>query len=158
MAKPHLLKTSVQWRHLLPGLWAGALIAVAALAAPSAFAVLARPDAGRLVARLFLQEAWASVALGAVLLTATFIRTDQRTTRAVAGERILPCIALLATVLGYFAIQPLLPAARQGSGLFNFAQLHVFSTAMYALKTVAVLLLAWRVASASEIVSPKPSS
>ena len=37
----------------LAGLWAGALLAIALLAAPAAFAVLPAADAGRVVARLF---------------------------------------------------------------------------------------------------------
>ena len=50
-------------RRLLPGLWAGFLLCVAAVATPAAFALLQRPDAGRMVARILGQEAYASLAL-----------------------------------------------------------------------------------------------
>jgi hypothetical protein len=41
-------------------------------------------------------------------------------------------------------VQALLPAARAGQGTFDFAQLHLFSTVCYGLKTLIVLRLAWR--------------
>ena len=52
--------------------------------------------------------------------------------------------AIFCTVLGYFAIQPLLPAARAGQGAFSFAQLHLASTACFVVKVLLVLALAWR--------------
>lgn len=149
---------SARWQRLLPGLWAGLLIGVAALAAPSAFAALPRADAGRFVARLFEQEAWTSLAFGAVLLAASFVHVERDTTRKIAGQRALLVVTLVATLLGYFVVQPLMPAARQAAGPFSFAQLHLFSTAMYALKALAVSWLAWRATLASESVSPVPSS
>jgi len=159
VSTPHRPGTAARWQRLLPAAWAGLLICVAAIAAPSAFAVLPRADAGRFVARVFAQEAWVSLALAALLLAATFARGARR---AVAADRALLCVALLATLLGYFAIQPLLPAARQGSAVFSFAQLHLFSTVMYALKALAVIAVAWRACAAAEGanagVSPGPSS
>ena len=35
-----------RWRRMLPGLWAGMLICIAAIAAPSAFSALPNADAG----------------------------------------------------------------------------------------------------------------
>ena len=54
-----------RWRRMLPGLWAGLLLCVALVAAPAAFAVLPGAEAGRVVARIFVQEAWISLALAA---------------------------------------------------------------------------------------------
>ena len=46
-----------RWRRLLPGLWAGLLLCIAAIAAPAAFRALPSADAGRVVARMFAREA-----------------------------------------------------------------------------------------------------
>jgi peptidoglycan/LPS O-acetylase OafA/YrhL len=51
-------------RRLIPGLWAGVLLCIALVATPAPFATLAAHDAGRVVARIFAQEAYISVALG----------------------------------------------------------------------------------------------
>jgi Domain of unknown function (DUF4149) len=55
-------------RCVLPALWAGLLICIAALAAPAAFASLAVADAGRVVAHVFVREGWLSLMLAALLL------------------------------------------------------------------------------------------
>lgn len=135
-------------RVLLPALWAGALLAVALVAAPSAFAVLPRPQAGLVVARLFAVEAHAS--LGLALVAVLLERWRQRAA-GVDGARftagmLLPLAALFCTVAGYFALQPLMEAARAGRGPLGFAALHAASLGFYALKTLLVLALAWRVA------------
>lgn len=57
-----------RWRLLLPGLWAGWLLCVAALATPAAFALLPQADAGRVAGRMLAQEAYTSLALGVLLL------------------------------------------------------------------------------------------
>ena len=57
-----------RWRRLLPGLWAGVLLCIAAIAAPAAFAALPSAEAGQVVARLFVREAWLSLGVAALLL------------------------------------------------------------------------------------------
>ncbi|MES3013229.1 MAG: DUF4149 domain-containing protein, partial [Pseudomonadota bacterium] len=52
---------------LIAGLWAGVLLSIGVIAAPAAFATLVRPDAGRVVNRLFEQDAYLSIALAVVL-------------------------------------------------------------------------------------------
>jgi hypothetical protein len=137
-------------RRLLPALWAGVLICVAALAAPAAFANLAVADSGRVVGHLFVREAWLSLVLAALLLLLERMHvTPDR------ANRLLLWGAVACTLLGYFAIQPLMPAARAGQGVLSFGQLHLISTLFYGLKTVLVLALAWRVAGD---LSRRPSS
>jgi hypothetical protein len=46
-------------------------------------------------------------------------------------------------------VQALMPAARVGQGALSFGQLHLVSTVFYGIKTLAVLLLAWRAAGLS---------
>jgi len=133
-------------RCLLPALWAGVLICIAALAAPAAFASLALPDAGRVVSYMFVREAWFSLVLAALLL---LVERSERV------NALLLWGTVACTLLGYFAIQPLMPAARAGQGVLSFGQLHLISTLFYGLKTVLVLALAWRVAGD---LSRRPSS
>ena len=121
--------------RLLPGMWAGMLLCIAALAAPAAFAVLPTAEAGKVVGHVFVREAWLSLALTAVLLWALRPR-----------HAWLLWGTVLCTLLGYFAVQALMPAARAGQGVLSFGQLHLVSTVFYGLKTLLVLALAWRTA------------
>jgi len=135
-----------KFRALLAALWAGQLLTVALLAAPNAFATLARPEAGAYVGRLFLIDARISLGAGMVLLL-----LEQRLQRQADPERLrfnasllLPLLALFLTVAGYDALQPLLAQAKAG-GPGSFAVLHGLSMAAFAAKAATVLVLAWRV-------------
>ena len=137
-------------RRLLPALWGGLLLAIALVAAPSAFAVLPQHDAGRVVARLFAIEAEVSIALAMLLF---LIERRRASAAAEAGQgsvisapMLLLLGTLVCTVAGYFALLPLLEAARGGQGRWSFAALHGVSLGFYGLKTVLVLALAWRAA------------
>jgi len=138
---------------LLAGLWAGIVLCIAALAAPSAFATLAPADAGRLVGRLFMQEAYLSLGLAIVL----FAIERQRSQAAAASgggsvfsaNLVILLGTLFCTVAGYFALQPMMEAARAGQGSVSFMTLHLVSAGLFVLKGLLVLALAWRLAAAS---------
>ena len=51
---------------------------------------------------------------------------------------------LFCTVAGYYAVQPMLPAARAGQGPLSFGALHGVSLGFFALKGVLAMALAWR--------------
>lgn len=134
-------------QRLLPGVWLGLVLTVAAVATPAAFALLERADAGRVAARVLAVEAYASLGLAALLLA--LARLDTRAARAPLGAAVLlPAGALFCTVAGYFALQPLLAQARAGTGPFSFGQLHGFSVACYAVKLMLVAAMAWRASAA----------
>ncbi|MBL0086348.1 MAG: DUF4149 domain-containing protein [Ideonella sp.] len=148
--------------RLLPAAWAGALLCVGFIATPAPFATLATADAGRVVARILAQEAWLSLVLGVWLLLA-----ERRRARDAAGagqgsvlstDVLLLLGTVFCTVSGYFAIQPMLPAARAGQGAFTFGQLHLASAAMFVVKGLLVLVLAWRSTAPRSGISPGPSS
>ena len=128
-----------RWRRLLPALWAGLLLAVAGVAAPSAFATLAPADAGRVLARLFAQEAYASLAFAVAVIV-----LQRRVAAAFDATVLLALGTLFCTVAGYFALLPMMASARTGQGALSFGQLHAVSLAFYAVKTGLVLALAWR--------------
>lgn len=135
-------------RRILPGLWAGFLLCVAAVATPAAFALLERPDAGRVVARILAQEAYVSLALGLLLLilerTAARDRAEAGAGSQFSLDFALAAGTLFCTVAGYFGVQPLMAGARHGEGPLSFGQLHAVSSAFYLVKGLLVLVLAWR--------------
>jgi hypothetical protein len=51
---------------------------------------------------------------------------------------------LFCTVAGYFAVQPMMEAAKAGQGSVSFGALHAISSSFFLLKGVLVLMLAWR--------------
>ena len=133
------MRMRMRLRCMLPSLWAGVLVCIAAIAAPSVFAALTSADAGRVVSRIFLLEAWLSLALALLLLW-----LDHAPHGHDRSGRALLWGTLGCTLLGYFAVQPLMAAARAGQGVVGFGALHLISTVFYALKTLLVLWLAWR--------------
>jgi len=139
---------SLRLGALSAGLWAGILICIGLIAAPAPFATLASADAGRVVSRIFAQEAYLSLALAVVLFL--IVRKQAKMVAAAGTGSIVNANVLLVlgtlfcTVAGYFAVQPMLEAARAGQGRFSFGALHGASMAFFALKGLLVLVLAWR--------------
>jgi hypothetical protein len=133
--------------------WAGVLLTVAFLAAPAAFATLAPADAGRFAGRLFAREAYVSLGFALVLL---FV--ERRRARLAAAEHagsifsvelMLVLGTIFCTVAGYFAVEPMMAAARlEGStsapGAPGLGVLHAVSVGFFGLKGLLVLALAWR--------------
>lgn len=144
------LLTFALWRahRLLPGLWAGWMLCVALLATPAPFAALTAADAGRVVGRMLAQEAYTSLALGTIILVLERLAT-RRAAAVGQGSQFSTGMALalgtlFCTVAGYFALQPLMPAARAGQGPLSFGQLHLLSAGFFVVKGLLVLALAWR--------------
>lgn len=141
--------SALRLRSWLAGIWGGGLLVIALVAAPSLFAILERSVAGQVAGRIFQVEAHASIVLAAVLL---LLERGIAAEAALAGrgsrfsvELGLVLGALLCTVAGYFALQPLMQAARLGQETpLSFGALHRISTLLYALKCILVLVLAWR--------------
>ncbi len=134
---------------LLAGLWAGTILAIGLIGAPAGFAVLATPaEAGRVAGRMFAVEAPLSLALAVAIF---LLERRRARDEAEAGRgsqfnanMLLALGALFCTVAGYYAIQPMMAAARAGQGAWSFGALHGASTALFALKGLLVLSLAWR--------------
>lgn len=135
-------------RRVLPGLWAGLMLALGAVAAPSLFALLDRADAGRVAGRLFAVEAQLSlvlcVALGLLERRRAARRAEAGAGSRVSAELLLVLGALFCTVLGHFALQPMMEAARAGQGAWSFGALHGLSSGLFLLKGLLVATLAWR--------------
>ena len=149
-----------QARRLLPGLWLGFLICIAVVATPAPFATLAQADAGRVAGRILAQEAYTSLALGVLLLILERLRARRQVAGGSGSQFTLGMVLALGTmfctVAGYFAVQPMMPAARAGLGPLSFGQWHAVSAAFFVVKTALVAALAWR--AAQSVLSRQPSS
>lgn len=146
-----MIRAAAFIRRVVPGLWAGALLCIALIATPAPFATLVQADAGRVVARIFAQEAWLSIGLGALMLMLER-RAAAESAEAGRGSQFTPgmglaLLALMCTVLGYYGLQPMIAAAKAGQPTaLGFAALHGISFGLFAVKIVAVGSLAWRAA------------
>lgn len=150
---------SQRLRRVLPGLWLGILLAIAFVAAPSLFALLDRPVAGRVAGRLFGLEAQLSLAF--VIVLGWLERSRARARVAGGGsvfsvELMLVLGALFCTVAGHYALLPSMEAARAGQGRLSFGALHGLSTAFYGVKTLLVAALAWRASAPAAAAFSRP--
>ena len=151
-----------QVQAVLAGMWAGVLLCIGAMAAPAAFAVLVPADAGRLVGRLLAQEAYLSLALVVLLFVIERGRSrhaDATGLGSVLSTNILLLLGtLFCTVAGYFAVQPMMAAARAGQGPWSFGALHAVSGFFFVLKGLLVLALAWRLWSAARATAVRTTA
>lgn len=133
---------------LLAALWGGFLLCVGFAAAPSAFAVLERAQAGAFVGRLFSVEAQVSLGLGLVLMVIERRIARDAVEAGAASHQfsarlLLPAVALFCTIAGHYGLQPMMADAKAGHGVASFAALHGVSLVFFGVKGLAVLALAW---------------
>ena len=145
------MKFSERLRRLLPGIWFGLLLAIAAIATPAASGALDKAAFGDVARAIFAREAPASVVLGLVLLIIerrdALARHLETGVSQFSAEMTLAVIALLCTVAGYYGLLPAMEQARTGGGTsLTFLRLHAISLAFFGVKGLAVLALAWRAA------------
>ena len=135
----------------LAGLWAGVLCGIGLIGAPAGFATTVAETAGRVAGRMFMQEAYLSLLLAILLflmLRKMAAASAQGGTGSVFDANMLLALgAIFCTVAGYFALQPMMAAARAGEGALSFGTLHGISASFYMIKAVLVSVLAWRLTS-----------
>ena len=135
---------------LVAGLWAGALSTIGGVAAPALFSVLERQQAGTGAGQIFHIESRLSLAFAIVLFVLERRRVRDKVEQgpsqsAMSANLLLVLGALFLTVLGGFALQPMIQAAKAGEPTaLSFAALHGISAVLFWLKTLLVLALAWR--------------
>jgi Domain of unknown function (DUF4149) len=149
MARRHVWRAAA----VTASLWAGVLLCIGAIATPAAFATLPIADAGNFVRRVFQQEAYISIAVALVLFVIERQRSRDESeagTGSVMSTNILILFGtLFCTVAGYFAVQPLMEAAKAGQGSVSFGALHGISSSFFLIKGVLVLVLCWRLSSSA---------
>lgn len=149
---------------VLAGIWAGLLLAIGAIAAPSLFTVLDRVSAGVGAGRIFAVEARVSLLIAIVLYV-----VERRRVRALAeggqtgsvmtGNLLLMLAALFLTIFGQFALHPVIEAAKAGERtVLSFGALHGLSATLYWVKTACVVALAWRVTSMTSGAAGEPAA
>jgi hypothetical protein len=124
---------------VLLALWAGSLVTVCALAAPSLFAMLERRVAGQVAARLFLAETIIGVVVASCVLIA----------QRLAGFP-LPRSALIAILIGALAplsseliLGPMMQAARNAGDMARFGALHGVSAILFVIACVSTVIAVW---------------
>lgn len=137
-----------QARTLVAAVWLGLVLTLAVVVAPVLFAGLDRAEAGRLAGNLFRIEAHVALGLAVVLFLLerrlASVRLQAGRGSVLSVNVLLVLGALFCTVLGYFALQPLMDAARAGQGPWSFGALHGVSSSLFALKGLLLLALVWR--------------
>jgi hypothetical protein len=145
------MRLASRFAALVAGLWAGVLLCIGAMAAPLAFATLVSADAGRLAGRLFAQEAYLSLTLALLLFLIerqrSRIAAEAGTGSVFSANLMLVLGTLFCTVGGYFAVVPMMEAAKAGTGPLSFGTLHAVSGGLFVVKGLLVLALAWRLTS-----------
>jgi Domain of unknown function (DUF4149) len=146
----------LRFQTWLAAAWAGMILAVGGLAAPSLFAVLERSQAGMGAGRIFTNEARISLALAILLFVIERRRVRDlaesgQTTTVMTGNLLLVLGALFLTVFGEFALHPLIEAAKAGQATrLSFGALHGISAALFWLKAVLVISLSWRLTAQTQ--------
>jgi hypothetical protein len=143
------MKFTESLRRLLPGVWLGLLLAIALVATPAASNALDKAAFGAMARAIFAREAPASLVLGVLILVIE--RRDALARHLATGvtqfstEMLLAIGALFCTVAGYYGLLPALEQARLGGpSQLSFLQLHALSLALFGLKGLLVLALAWK--------------
>jgi hypothetical protein len=133
---------------VLAGVWAGLIAGIALIGAPTGFATLQPEMAGRVAGRMFMHEAYLGLAVAVVLLLLVRrqarIESEAGRGSVFSTDVVLVLGMLFCTMLGYFAVQPMMVAARSGQGIWSFGVLHGLSAALFGLKGLLAFALAWR--------------
>ena len=138
---------------LVSGLWAGSLLAIGGVAAPSLFAVLERQAAGTGAGHIFQMEARISLAVAILMFVLERRRVRDlvesgHSTSALSATLLMVLGALFLTVLGGFVLHPLIQAAKAGQPTaLSFGALHGISAGLYWAKALLLVSLAWRLSA-----------
>jgi hypothetical protein len=122
-------------------LWAGSLWTICAIAAPAAFAVLDRSDAGRVAAALFRIETWIGFACAMMLFAAALVH---KPLAARLGPPWLLAATAAAPLLSDLVLSPMMAAARTANDTSRFGLLHGVSAALFVAAAIGALLLVLR--------------
>jgi hypothetical protein len=125
----------------LAALWAGSLLTVCGIAAPTAFAMLHdRSLAGAVAGRLFQIVTWLGVAFALVIALVLYM-PRRGMPRA---DSILIAVTAGAPLASELALGPLMQSARAAGDMARFGALHGVSALLFALACLGALALAWR--------------
>lgn len=124
---------------VLLALWAGSLVSVCVLVAPTLFALLERADAGRVAARLFFAE----TVIGVVASIAIFAAHKASGFPLPRGPMIAMFVAALAPLSSELILGPMMQAARNAGDMARFGALHGVSAVLFGIACVSAVLAVW---------------
>jgi hypothetical protein len=149
----------LRFQAWLAGMWAGMIVAVGGVAAPSLFLVLERELAGKGAGRIFTLEAKLSLAFAVLIFVIERRRVRDLVDQGVAisamtANLLLVLAALFLTIFGEFVLHPMMEAAKTGQPTaLSFGALHGVSAIMFWIRAVIVASLAWRLTAAPTTAS-----
>lgn len=147
---------AVRARILIATLWAGSLWTVGYLVAPTLFATLSDSMlAGTIAGKLFRIEAWISVASSFALILLVRVGMNEGATKARKHVTWLVLGMLVCTLIGFFALQPLMSALRDAAALAGgvmdpeartrFGILHGVSSSFYLVQSLLAVALVLKI-------------
>lgn len=130
----------------LSAVWLGALLSLAFLATPTAFAVLTRSQAGAFASAVLAREAQFSLVMAALLLLLDRALAQKAVSRPFGPLLIGTLLAVAFTVLGGFVLAPYLALVKADPSFsaLTFGQWHAVSVALFAAKILAVAGISWQ--------------
>ena len=150
----------LRFQAWLAGVWAGMILAVGGVAAPSLFMALEREFAGKGAGRIFTVEAKVSLAFAILIFVIERRRVRDLVEQgvqvsAMTANLLLVLGALFLTIFGEFALHPMIEAAKAGQPTpLSFGALHGISAMLFWVRAVIVGALAWRLTSAPGTKAP----
>jgi hypothetical protein len=138
-------------RMFLAVLWAGGAVLVAIAASVLNRVMTDRVAFGETVSGLFRQEARLGLVCGLLLLG--LIWFDQRLDARKRRTLLIVTVVMLTCILGYFVVQPMMAALREGAGAGGvmassarkqFGMLHGVSMLLYLVQTVLAVVLVFK--------------
>jgi hypothetical protein len=134
-------------------LWVGSLWTIGYVVAPTLFATLSdKVLAGTTAGRLFQIEAWLSVGFAIALLMILKLEKDKTGATDRSSLRLL-LYMLACSLIGYFALHPIMAALREASGpggvmtsstRTQFGILHGVSSAIYVVQSLLGVALVFK--------------
>jgi hypothetical protein len=114
---------------------------ICAIAAPTAFAVLDRPAAGRIAGALFRFETWLGAACAMLLFVAAFVH---KPLVARIGPPWLIAATAAAPLVSELVLSPMMAAARAANDMARFGMLHGMSAILFFAAALGALVLVLR--------------
>lgn len=124
---------------VLLALWAGSLVTVCGLVAPSLFALLDRRAAGQVAAHLFFAETIVGVVVASCVLVAERL-VGLQLSRATLAAILIGALAPLSSEL---VLGPMMQSARAAGDMARFGALHGVSAILFAIACVSALVAVW---------------
>lgn len=129
---------------ILSACWAGSLITICGVVAPTLFAALGDQSlAGTLAGRFFHISSWLSFAFASAIASVIHLERG----RVPRAEALLIALTAGGPLISEWILRPMMDAARTAGDMGRFGMLHGVSVMLFGVACLTALLLAWRLTS-----------